>query len=73
MSDNTDDRFEAIETRQAFQDDAVQKLDDALDYQTRKVLELERIVSRLLERVESLEQAMEDAQSPQDDGPPPHY
>lgn len=67
------DRFEEVETRQAFQEDLLQKLDDALEYQTRLVLDLERQVSRLLERIESLEQSIDDIQPQQDDGPPPHY
>lgn len=73
MAGNSNDRLEALEMRQTFTDDQVQKLEDALDYSTRKVLELEQQVARLLKRLESLEQSSEDDQETHDDGPPPHY
>ena len=69
----SNDRFEAIESRQAFQDDLLQQLDDALGYQQRKIMELESRVSRLMIRIEELENSMNDAGGHQDDGPPPHY
>ncbi len=69
----TDERFEALETRQTFQDDVVQKLDDALGYQQRQLLELENKVQRLLARIEELENALEDVQGPPPNEKPPHY
>ncbi len=68
-----EDRLADIESRQAFQDDLLQKLDDALGYQQRRILELEDRVARLLVRLQALEQQLGDIQSPQDEGPPPHY
>lgn len=69
----SDERLEAVETRQAFQDDLMQKLDDALGWQTRKVLELEDRVRRLMARVEELENALEDVGGAPPDERPPHY
>lgn len=67
---NHDEKFEALETRQAFQDDLLAKLDDALSGQQKQIFDLKAEVRRLSERVRELEAMLPDVE---DDGRPPHY
>ncbi|MDZ7683998.1 MAG: SlyX family protein [Gammaproteobacteria bacterium] len=62
------ERIEELESRQAFQEDLLQKLDDALDYQSRRILDLEDRVRYLLSRIEELEEGRGDDDGMGDEG-----
>ncbi|MCB1692438.1 MAG: SlyX family protein [Pseudomonadales bacterium] len=65
----SESRFEAIETRLAFQEDLLGKLDDALVSQQKQILELREQVRVLGQQLADLE-----ASAPvQEDSRPPHY
>ena len=68
------DRLDDLEQRLAFQDDAMQKLDDALASQQQQIMLLERQVKLLAEQLRKVEAASADA-LPRDtaDEKPPHY
>lgn len=64
------DRIADLESRQAFQDDALQALSDV-------VYEQERVIERLRLQMQALLKRLEDLQGQvgiaDDDAPPPHY
>jgi SlyX protein len=62
-------RFEEIETRAAFQEDLLQKLDEALSSQQKQILDLKDQLKVLGDQVRSLEAGL----PPIEDAPPPHY
>ena len=62
-------RIEEIETKAAFQEDLLQKLDDALASQQKQILDLKGQIKALNEQVRSLEAGL----PPVEDAPPPHY
>ncbi len=64
-------RFEDMESRIAFQEDLLQKLDDALGQQQQQIFELKEDIRRLNEIIVNLEGAL--PAPGEDDGPPPHY
>lgn len=63
-------RLADLETRQAFQDDAMQTLSDV-------VYEQERVIERLRMQMQALLKRLEDLQGQvgvaDDEAPPPHY
>ncbi|MBL4681094.1 MAG: SlyX family protein [Pseudomonadales bacterium] len=65
-----DDRFEALETKLLYQEDTIQKLDDALIDQQKQILELQLQIKNLFVQIKSIE-----SQVPETDGDdrPPHY
>lgn len=65
----TDQRLENLETRLAFQEDLMQKLDDALGSQQQQLLEMKRRLDLLIEQIKLVEKSI--PESP--DSPPPHY
>ena len=68
----TDDaRVIELEQRLAFQDDLLQKLDDALASQQRQILDLEHQLKVLIDHVKRLEQG--GGQATAEDEKPPHY
>lgn len=66
----SEDRFEALESKAAFQEDLIQQLDDAVIAQQRQISELQHQLKMLRSEFRSLENQMPaDAPEP----PPPHY
>jgi len=65
-----EDRFEAVETKLLYQEDTIQKLDDALIDQQKQILELQLQVKNLLTQLKAME-----SQVPETGGSerPPHY
>ena len=66
----TDKRFEDIEVKLAHQDQLLVDLDKVVTDQQAKIMELEGLVTTLIERVRAIGEGGSDA--PQDDRPP-HY
>lgn len=67
--DMNESRFDAIETQAAFQEELLQKLDEALASQQRQILDLKEQLRIMGEQVRSLEAGL----PPIEDTPPPHY
>ena len=65
----TQQRLENLETRLAFQEDLIQKLDDALGSQQQQLLKIQHRLELLVEQIKLVEKSIPD--SP--DSPPPHY
>jgi len=65
-----DDRFEALETKLLYQEDTVQKLDDALIDQQKQILELQLQIKNLFVQIKSIESQVPEAGG---DDRPPHY
>lgn len=62
-------RIVELESRQAFQDDTIQSLNDAL-------IEQQKLIERLQRQVQALAKRQDEASQfgiAQDDAPPPHY
>ena len=64
-----DQRFEMLETRVAFQEETIQKLDDALISQQKQILDLQMLLKHVSNQLETMENSFPD--SPE--APPPHY
>ncbi|MBQ74372.1 MAG: SlyX protein [Gammaproteobacteria bacterium] len=62
-------RLEDLETKLAFQEDLIQKLDDALASQQQQLLEMQHKMGLLIEQVRMVEKTIPEAPEP----PPPHY
>ena len=68
------DRIDQLEERLAFQDDSLQKLDDALSSQQQQLLLLERKIDLMLAQMHKLEAELPGAGSTDPaDEKPPHY
>ena len=65
----TEQRLENLESRLAFQEDLIQKLDDALGSQQQQLLKMQHRLELLIEQIKLVEQSI--PESP--DSPPPHY
>lgn len=65
----SDERLNDVETRVAFQDETIQKLDDALADQQKQIMDLRRMVDMLAGRLADLESGRDEKPEP----PPPHY
>jgi len=65
----TEQQLENLETKLAFQEDLIQKLDDALGSQQQQLLKIQHRLELLIEQIKLLEKSL--AESP--DSPPPHY
>ncbi|OLU24828.1 SlyX family protein [Pseudomonas sp. PA27(2017)] len=64
-----EERIVELESRQAFQDDTIQALNDAL-------VEQQKLIERLQVQVQALAKRQEEVSpysSSQDEAPPPHY
>ena len=70
MDTVTDERLLELETRVAFQEDTIQKLDDALASQQQQIMDLERQVQLLGLQIKEIE-AVPPTTGPE--APPPHY
>ena len=64
-------RLTEIETRVAFQDDAIQSLSDRVYAQQQEIDRLNAWCQRLVERLEAV--ASPNAADPASEPPPPHY
>lgn len=71
MMDEDEFQFllEDLQTKLAFQEDLIQKLDDALGSQQRQLLDMDRRVELLMEQIKMMENTI--PASPE--SPPPHY
>jgi SlyX protein len=69
MADEIDQKIEVLETRIAFQDDLLGKLDEALGDQQQQILKL---THRLGVVMEQLKESQASLPEPPDE-PPPHY
>ncbi len=70
MDTVTDRRLLELETRVAFQEDTIQKLDDALASQQQQIMDLERQIQLLGMQIKEIE-AVPAPAGPE--APPPHY
>ena len=68
--DSTEARFEELETRIAFQEDMLQKLDEALVSQQKQIFDLQARLQQVTDEMHALAPANDD--SP-DSERPPHY
>ena len=65
----SEDRLEALEMKLVFQEDIIQKLDDALASQQQQILDLQVQLKYLNGQLQAVENQMPDVPEP----PPPHY
>ena len=65
----SEERFESLETKIAFQEDLIQKLDDALLDQQKQILDLRIQLRHVSNQVKDMERFTPDSPEP----PPPHY
>jgi len=71
-NDNTaESRFDALESKLAYQDETVRQLDEALVRQQQQISDLEALVRALKERVLAIGESAAGAVDV--DEPPPHY
>ena len=70
MDDAAEQRIQDLEAKLTFQDDTLQKLNDALVEQQSRIDHLQATLKWLLERAR---QQGFDELEPSDDSPPPHY
>ncbi len=63
------DRFEELETKIAFQEDVIHKLDDALASQQQQIMDLQTQLKHVTSQLKTLEAQFPDSPEP----PPPHY
>ncbi|MCC2656944.1 MAG: SlyX family protein [Panacagrimonas sp.] len=67
----TEDRFIDLETRLAYQDDAIRSLSDTIARQQKQLDQLESLTRQLLERVKTLNEPVFKGTAA--DEIPPHY
>jgi SlyX protein len=67
------DRLEDLESRLAFQDDLVGQLNDGVARQDRQIADLQRRLSGLEKRIESLADSASEASAGSGHEVPPHY
>ena len=74
MSDGTaqgeEERLQELESRQAFQEDTIASLNEALVAQQQRIAYLEKMLELLIERYR---ESMPDTAVPGEEPPPPHY
>lgn len=63
-------RLDELEARQAFQDEAVASLNEALVNQQQRIAQLEKMLELMIERYRQPES---DIALPSEEPPPPHY
>lgn len=69
MSDQQ--RLEDLESRLAFQEDALEKMSDVMAQQSLEIDRLTRMVKHLNQQLKSI--GSDNINAPEDDAPPPHY
>ena len=65
------ERIDTLESRFAFQEDTIGKLNDVIVDQQSRLVQLEKTIRSLLERAADQENAADSIEP--DDAPPPHY
>lgn len=71
MNEHTEpSRLDELEARQAFQDDTIASLNQALIEQEKRLTRLEKMLDLIIERVR---QSEPDAAFSSEEPPPPHY
>ncbi|OOZ37860.1 SlyX family protein [Solemya velesiana gill symbiont] len=60
-----------LQTRLAFQDDAIQELNSTVARQQNQILELQKAIEQLRQQVKTLTPSQ--VASPDEEAPPPHY
>jgi SlyX protein len=70
--DHLEEKIILLEERQAFQEDTIQKLDDAVSEQQRQIMALEDQLKYLLSQFRKLESSIPDVGLAEDEKPP-HY
>lgn len=68
----SDDRFETIEVKLAFQEEVITQLDDALAHQQKQILELQQQIKLLGNELRNRHNE-QDGGADQPEPPPPHY
>lgn len=68
---NDTDRISELESRVAFQEDALDKLNNVIAQQDRDILQLREMVKLLNKQLKQLD--LSSIPSSNDDTPPPHY
>lgn len=66
-----DDRFVELETKILFQEDAIQKLNNAVNLQERQIFRLTKELEGIQSKIASLAPSL--LLNQQDEAPPPHY
>ena len=66
------DRFELLETKMLYQEDTIQKLDDALIDQQKQILNLQLQLKDMHVQLKAMENQSPENSTPQDELPP-HY
>lgn len=67
-----DERIMELESRVAFQEDALDKLSDVIANQDQEIIKLKEVIKILHKQLNQLEYSNENAAPPVDQ-PPPHY
>lgn len=70
--EHLEEKIILLEERQAFQEDTIQKLDDAVSEQQRQIMALEDQLKHLLSQFRKLESSIPDVGLAEDEKPP-HY
>jgi SlyX protein len=71
MNERTDlNRIDELESRQAFQEDTIAGLNEALVSQQRRIVYLEKMLDLVIER---FRETNPDLSLPAEEPPPPHY
>ncbi len=65
-----EEKIELLETRQAFQEDTIETLNNAIILHQKEVEQLKLTINNLLERVSQSSNSLSDVQIEE---PPPHY
>ena len=68
---NHDERITELESRVAFQEDALDKLNDVIAQQDKTIFELKKLITVFNQRLKTVGQ--ESQGSSFNDAPPPHY
>ncbi len=70
MADKIESAIDELQTRLVFQEDLLQKLDDALGSQQRQLMALNDRISLLMDQIKMMENPAPDTSR---EAPPPHY
>ncbi|WP_293266356.1 SlyX family protein [Neptunomonas sp.] len=68
---NYDERITELESRVAFQEDALDKLNDVIAQQDRTISELQKLITAFNQQLKTVGQENQGVAF--DDAPPPHY
>ena len=68
---NHDERITELESRVAFQEDALDKLNDVIAQQDKTIFELKKLITVFNQQLKTVGQESQDSSF--NDAPPPHY